>query len=1577
MATWIARLLTLIFIFNICVPQTLLAQSQPAAKKDIHAQINSKVQQSLDKPLEQAQSLEELESLYSHQLEKLLERYENLKIENDLNAHIQLNQIVNDIHALANWYPRLQEKISAKLKEKEQPISIQKPITSSSVSSTTSIPGEIQRREAEKDSLTEIQTAEIFLEQVKNNELDLEDLIEYIDPIDEGLNTTQSAVLSAYAAEVTLNTLWQFLLNPNSTDKEGWEYLLPRLQQRVLYRLYHLPEQHSNVARTNEIMARGTLRTLLYKIHEAYETLGLQDPVTTTHVTNETPVMIPTRAVYEQYVKNIHRQNRNSENKHKQIPLSYEDFCDTYAVPATPVSTENNSYRVKGEIQGGLPATGYTESTIKNEFAIQDERTFREIAQDILTEIKILKNSEGAQPGEMGFSLLNTMTEYAVRYAILANQTDIIPGLVQIFEEKPSTKLLNPKAYKETDFETDYSPILETLFGCMTETLKAFPVEHKTVEIIKSQLEEFASPVHATDTRVLAIGAAGLLNQSANWKTLYSFSNDQKPLNLHFTLSAQTRQKLARYAVTLYKHAGNEMKGYGLDSQQMKELQDQLASFIEALMPLTAPEVVWNPQHNRYEPDTSRTKTVQTLLPPSIFSRSDKLFMPVYLYDNEGGVVHVRIHNPINQLKKNGEDVMFTLGIAKEIVMWTALPTQGFMMGYRALQMAGHAIAMVPAAYRAAKVVQKGNKVRRFTTKIRQGSRYGSIQHNLAKRGTSLTATRSEDVIKKTVQDGKKVKEKMSEPVTRATGRYGSPYSKATQVGDGTLNAKEYATAGFWKRAWNSLWGKKPEVISYTLQQNRNGQIVEATIEATGSLKKGLGSPLQNAKFLREAQRNGINLDPLWRESASGAMRLTGNGKVNNFTTWLNNAKNRQEAFYQYQRSQGRVQTVQSTLQKDLATQAPGQTKHYTFYLKDGNSWREVSGREFTALWNNLKANKSFGKTITEEEAAFEMFGLNPKAATRGRLQKVYHQKVRDLHPDRTGGNKVLEEEFKKITEAYETAQKAIARGIRPNSMRAAKQTVEPVVAIRMKKTPFSGADPLADGKAFATGTQTTSLPHSVAHMLEKTNQYSLLPLGMRIWNNPWSKQLIGNWLFFGTFDIIDRGMYKVQDKVVSSAQKKQMQEELNKYSIFKELEDEAKKKKEEEENPILAKQKKNNPKPEEEEDKTLDVVSQVQDASRHVGAHEGASMTVLPLTGMAVFGYNFIKKHPLTLDLYKQATQTTIHQAIAKGNEIREEKTLSKHIESLTQHASSYLNFKKDFDKTLEELEKQMLPQYGEEITQQYIENLRTQMESWGYQDLYKPAKAYIDALQRVADSPLDLEQRAKYLETVIQNQGVAFTNVQIPFDNKYMLANMQTEALAPIHEKEGIITQAGGEYLEKLATLAADTQQKMYAIFGNINEQVTEEKINKAQKVIAQTKKAVEHLYNNLPWTEELLEIEIINTINQCPDFQLLDQATANSYIDKFQAVLYQEDLSITEKRKACKTLQENFIADYTKAVEAYEKTLKEMLNNQANIKWEQQADDVIPDDASYDEFYDEKTDLLDETAPDPHQTIGQAPY
>ena len=1569
MTTWIARLLTFVFIFNICVPQTLLAQSHPTAKKDLHAQINDKVQQALDKPLEQAQSLEDLDSLYAHQFEKLIDRYENLKIENDLNAHTQLNHIVNDIHALTDRYHKLQKNIAAKLKQQEPSFKSKTVNTSSAVSSTTSISGEIQRREAEKDSLTEIQTAEIFLEQVKNNEIDLEDLIEYIDPIDEGLNTTQSAVLSAYAAEVTLNTLWQFLLDPNATDKEVWEYLLPRLQQRVLYRLYHLPEQHSNVARTNEIMARGTLRTLLYKIHEAYEKLGLQDPVTTTHVTNETPVMIPTRAVYEQYVKNIHQQNRNPENKYKQIPLSYEDFCDTYAVPATPVSTENNSYRVEGEIQGGLPAAGYTEATMKNEFFIQDERTFRDIAQDILTEIKSLKNSKDAQPTEPGFSLLNTMTEYAVRYAILSNQTDIIPGLVQIFEEKPSTKLLNPKAYKETDFETDYSPILETLFGCMTETLKAFPVEHKTVEIIKSQLEEFASPVHATDTRVLAIGAAGLLNQSANWKTLFSFSNDQEPLNLHFTLSAQTRQKLARYAVTLYKHAGNEMKGYGLDSQQMKELQDQLASFIEALMPLTAPEVVWNPQHNRYEPDTSRTKTVQTLLPPSIFSRSDKLFMPVYLYDNEGGVVHVRIHNPINQLKKNGEDVLFTLGIAKEIVMWTALPTQGFMMGYRALQMAGHAIAMVPAAYRAAKVVQKGNKVRRFTTKIRQGSRYGSIQHNLAKRGTSLTATRSEDVIKKTVQDGKKVKEKMSEPVTRATGRYNSPYSKATQVGDGTLNAKEYATAGFWKRAWNSLWGKKPEVISYTLHQTRNGQIVETTIEATGSLKKGLGSPLQNAKFLREAQRHGINLDPLWRESASGAMRLTGNGKVNNFTTWLNNAKNRQEAFYRYQRSQGHVQTVQSTLQKDLATQAPGQTKHYTFYLKDGNSWREVSGREFTALWNNLKANKSFGKTITEEEAAFKMFGLDPRTATQDQLKKVYYQRALDLHPDRTAGNKALEEEFKKVAAAYETAQKAIARGIRPNSMRAAKQTVEPVVAIRMKKAPFSGADPLADGKAFATGTQTTSLPHSVAHMLEKTNQYSLLPWTKRVLNNPWVKQLIGNWLFFGTFDIIDRGMYKVQDKVVSSAQEKQMQEELNKYPILKILEEEAKKKEEEE--------KKKNPTAKKDEEKTLDAVSQVQQKNRGVGAHEGATFSTPVVLGMVAFGRNFIKNHPVSLDLYKQATQATINYAIGKGNKIRDEQSLSSSIESLTQYASSYLDVKKNLDKALEQLEQQMLPQYGEEYTQQHIQPLRTQWESWGYQDLPKLAKEFIDALQRVANSPLDLEQRVKYFETVTQNQGVAFMNATNGFENKSILANMQEEALAPIYEYEAIISQAGEEYREKLSTLAADTQQKLHAIFSDTNEPVTEEKINKANTIVTQTKKAVDRLYNNLPWTVALLEIEIINTINQCPNFQHLDQATANSYIDKFQAVLYQEDLSITEKRKECKTLQESFIADYAKAVEAYEKRLKEMLNNQANIQWEQQADDVIPDDASYDEFYDEKTDLLDETAPDPHQNIGQAPY
>lgn len=109
------------------------------------------------------------------------------------------------------------------------------------------------------------------------NALSFEDLIDFIDPLDPQDN---HLIETVYAAEVIGNSAETYAQLPIQELEYTLEWM-PRVQQRILYRLNTLKENTQTRSTPYGIKALGTLRIALWKIHSFYEQTGQTDPLFT------------------------------------------------------------------------------------------------------------------------------------------------------------------------------------------------------------------------------------------------------------------------------------------------------------------------------------------------------------------------------------------------------------------------------------------------------------------------------------------------------------------------------------------------------------------------------------------------------------------------------------------------------------------------------------------------------------------------------------------------------------------------------------------------------------------------------------------------------------------------------------------------------------------------------------------------------------------------------------------------------------------------------------------------------------------------------------------------------------------------------------------------------------------------------------------------------------------------------------------------------------------------------------------------------------------------------------------------
>lgn len=872
MTTWICRLLILVFVFNICSPEMLFAQQHPSQPKgaDLYDAVSAQIDQQRQKPLSQAQNADELEALYAGQKQELTDLYNHIEADDNMMTHAALDSLVEQMHQLAEAYEKARQKFPSPSALDPQALSAQLRRNAAQPQDTIAPTGFEDALKAVEQLAAKQTKEKDFLAKLKADQLSLIDLVEYVDPLGANTQDPASLLLTAYAAEVFLNSIYPLLIQTDETQKAEWQKFMPRLQQRVMYRLNHLPTGSET---EDIVMARGSLRILLTQIHRFYEQEKRQDPLTTVYKEENTFValfaVVPTQDTYRRYLSSIHKANakRQAEGKQRmQIPLTYEQYCRQHGTSypsREAISSVPQGYEIKDMSLSGSAVT-----------VEQNDQIFAKFMDDFIKETYHFLAEKKMKPTSGRYALLDLHVQYATRYALMANRLGGIPSLVAALEanNRPTEK---NGVFKPTKFQTDYADILETLFGVITETTKGFPLPPQVPAQLAALLSQMAGPEHATITRVEAITTASLLHRADHWTTPGMPVKTNTINKIEF--DQPTRDRLARYAVDLYAPMSYKRPGsvyredtpnrptetYGLDAHQMQVLQDQLVSNISGLLPITAPKTVWDEVRQIYVADTANPVELPYIRTQEYTSANGSGTIPTFLFDSEGKAFDVYIHNPVNRKQAVKEEIKPYARLLLEAAVWV-LGGEVLIFGFRALRMTGGAVAMFPSAAKAARTAQKGQKASAFAQNVSKGWRYGSPAARANHLGATVSATRTEQVRAYTEASAAQTQArtslgglgqavKVDVPVTRV----GFGYSSPTAI---DITGADARSAGFWQRLFNPA---TPEVQALSVTQGGETYTLTAKeLADLGITNKTHFSLQDQIKIWEKWEQMGLNTNP-------------------------------------------------------------------------------------------------------------------------------------------------------------------------------------------------------------------------------------------------------------------------------------------------------------------------------------------------------------------------------------------------------------------------------------------------------------------------------------------------------------------------------------------------------------------------------------------------------------------------------------------------------------------------------------------------------------------------------------------
>ena len=814
-----------------------------------------------------------------------------------------------------------------------------------------------------------------------------------------------------------------------------------------------------------------------------------------------------------------------------------------------------------------------------------------ELARNFLNEARAIKNEKKTKPGTTNYALLKLHLEYAVRYSVLANQSQTLTDLVELFEQDPT------RPFPRDKFETDYVEVLGTIFSGVVETIKLFPIEQDALNAMTTWLVTMAKPAQDINTRVLAISASGLLNidkskSAFTAEAKETLSNKEK----FYKMSEIQRATIVQYAVDIYASLTNSgpygMSSYGLDSKQMQTLANDLALSIERLLPVSGLEAVWSGDRNNFTP-ASRTSTINNFDKNQHMDQAGKTIQkPIFLYGSDRRLWPIYYKNNPNPRNVDEENSWAAFRFVAESVLW-AIGIGAIVKVARALSLVRGAVSFLPRAIRAANAAQKGKKWGRFTTQLRKGWKYGaSVNSTLARGGAAVQTVRTEKTVVKAADVAANTSATTAQigNATNAAGKTASTIridAPVSRTGTNYLiggRTGQKGTQGFFRRLWNKITGNTPLVDRYIVSGHRPGfQFAEVEIDAAQfGLQNGIRTPLQRKRFYDALLQKGFNFSPL----SSAELRLVAQeeqllgtmGQVKNAYRKLSQQFH-PDVYKPAIEANARVNAAEKAL-KEATT--PVEKNFWRAELEQAEAQAQLAAQPF--------------KDISE---AYSFF-TNGKIRLNGQIysREAYNARLAQQLASPTSGPLFLKPQIPVSPEGYSlaiTPKEIFPTGVTAGYVPPTQvPPTSPAQVSGLFRGPQSqGFNPIKYG-GLGLNAQNISgdLGLQMTQHLIRTKQVPELGI-MLLQNNPMLQMIGANLKFFLAWDLLDRVSYTFQQPMIENAANRQVQAELDRYGdLYK---------------PQPGAPANNEPR--------LDVLERISGNSRNIHAHEGALIT-LPIFG-------------------------------------------------------------------------------------------------------------------------------------------------------------------------------------------------------------------------------------------------------------------------------------------------------------------------------------------------------------------------
>ncbi|MBP3513028.1 MAG: hypothetical protein J6J74_00820 [Elusimicrobiaceae bacterium] len=690
-------------------------------------------------------------------------------------------------------------------------------------------------------------SSSVFLDNLQNNKFETtEELLEYLDPL--GFNCNDYLAV-AYAAETMYYMLEEFTRPGSVADEQREEMTV--FFSHARYRAVASLKRLNLLDASDETlyMARGTLRILLAILEEAAAANNLQ------LLEKKLYLLEPTKKLWQKnYPQPSQKTQTVGEGRWISVSWpserpSYKTFVQNHTQVAEELSAELTNAVSQGYVKvqevtysdywGKNPLEklvnwaehAFGKGTLSHEaLASLQEGIPGNLDKEFYDELVDLKG-KASGPESKEFALLQLAVQYAAQFAVLTGNERLLKDMLALFEDKPGS-----------DMKTTYSEVLAALFNSIYETLRGFNVSNNYTSAIMFLLDA-AKDSHATNTRVLAAATLGHLTEKtdsvehAPMRAEFLVTEEGEVVNKYW-LSYEDRFYVAQSVADLYAPLQNTsrygMRDYGLNSEEMVSLSNELVGIYMQFLPMEAPTVTLGRcgRVEKMDMENRRIITAENLkyTEHGVFRDADCQF-----YYTNGGVfvfgsryaVEMTTLNYRNSRKYEQEITNKGMEIFGEALMWVfggAL----FGVAFRGLRLLAGVAKSLPRAVRSGKLVYnaaKGTRVYRWTVatkraraSVKVGSKYMSnfnFNAHLAQNGMAYdvtTAAAKPGLVK----------------TTTAVSHGGMPHipSPSTRV---TVTAAD-ASSGLARQA---SFGVNPNITRWSV-------------------------PVQRAQFLRFAQQHGL-----------------------------------------------------------------------------------------------------------------------------------------------------------------------------------------------------------------------------------------------------------------------------------------------------------------------------------------------------------------------------------------------------------------------------------------------------------------------------------------------------------------------------------------------------------------------------------------------------------------------------------------------------------------------------------------------------------------------------------------------